>query len=249
MSSNITVTADHTVKFLSTTVGRDRIYRFAQFFSRYLSWHLQQSGNKDDSSRYANLSVAIGQTRRYYLPLNFEVIAAGRQLEFIRGIQKAVVIKDETIRATTIAKNFFLSLWLTYDFLAWIQSTGFTKFQQIKTITKRSSQFWLLALIASTIGSAYRLRANLTKIEMHRKWHSAAVSNQEKSIKDIEELKKNLDGLVIERNKIAFAATQDALDALIPLSALEYIKIESGYIGLIGAFTSLLGGYTHWTSI
>jgi peroxin-11B len=37
------------------------------------------------------------------------------------------------------------------------------------------------------------------------------------------------------------ATAQDTLDIVLPSSGLEYIKVETGIVGLVGAITSVLG--------
>jgi hypothetical protein len=44
----------------------------------------------------------------------------GRQIEFIRNIQKTFKTKEAVPKYTTIAKNTGLGLWLTYDALTWV---------------------------------------------------------------------------------------------------------------------------------
>ena len=41
---------------------------------------------------------------------------------------------------------------------------------------------------------------------------------------------------------------RDVLDITIPASSLEYVRLESGTVGLAGAITSLIGAYQNWPS-
>ncbi|KAJ3050417.1 hypothetical protein HDU99_008668 [Rhizoclosmatium hyalinum] len=61
--------------------------------------------------------------------------------------------------------------------------------------------------------------------------------------------KKNIKALKVERGKLWITTVQDGVDILLPASGLEYIGLDGGWVGLAGAFTSLLGGYSHWNSI
>jgi peroxin-11B len=56
-------------------------------------------------------------------------------------------------------------------------------------------------------------------------------------------------GMRSDTFKVLLASLQDSLDILIPASALDFIKLEAGTVGLAGTVTSLLGGYAHWTSL
>ncbi|KAI8607381.1 hypothetical protein BC830DRAFT_1175377, partial [Chytriomyces sp. MP71] len=55
--------ADHTVRFLSTTVGRDRVHRFLQYFGRFLVWQLTRThAPKERIARVASLVSVLAQT-------------------------------------------------------------------------------------------------------------------------------------------------------------------------------------------
>ncbi|KAJ3329128.1 Peroxisomal membrane protein PMP27 [Blyttiomyces sp. JEL0837] len=222
---------DHTVKFLSTTVGRDRINRFIQYFTRFVAWHLQRSGaEKDLLDRLAKLQGSVGQTRK--------LMRAGRQLEFYRAMEKSLNVKDDVVRITTLVKNFCLALWLAHDTFQWAHNAGVVKLTTIKEIGQRAFKFWLVALVASFIGDLHKLRLNAMRVGIETKAVKAAALKKEKD----ESAEKTLKALKSERSKIILATVQDGLDILIPASGLEYIKVETGLIGLAGAITSVIGG-------
>ncbi|KAJ3107988.1 Peroxisomal membrane protein PMP27 [Phlyctochytrium planicorne] len=222
---------DHTVKFLSTTVGRDRINRFCQYFARYLIWQLQRNGaDKEVIAKWTKLQGAFGQTRK--------VMRTGRQIEFYRTIIKSLGVKDKVVRYTTIGKNVFLALWLALDTLQWLHGAGVFKFETIKDISRRSFKFWLYALIFSFVGDLHKLRINSMRMGIERKAIKYAAAKREKD----ESAEKTIKILKAERSKIILATIQDGFDLLIPSSGLEYIKVESGLIGLAGAITSVIGG-------
>ena len=54
---------DQWIKFTATTAGRDKIYRFFQYFSRFLAYNLASDSN-NLAERLAKLSLAISQSRK-----------------------------------------------------------------------------------------------------------------------------------------------------------------------------------------
>ena len=86
---------EHTVKFLTSTVGRDRVNRFAQYFSKYLVWQLTRPNfnYKDLAERVQKLQTVMTSTRK--------VMQTGRQIEFTRNIVKAIPVKDDVVRIGT----------------------------------------------------------------------------------------------------------------------------------------------------
>jgi Peroxisomal biogenesis factor 11 (PEX11) len=56
---------DAWVKLTSTTIGRDKVIRLVQYFSRFLAYHLAKSGHKKDVvQNCAKLSLLLGTSRK-----------------------------------------------------------------------------------------------------------------------------------------------------------------------------------------
>ncbi|KAJ3001587.1 Peroxisomal membrane protein PMP27 [Thoreauomyces humboldtii] len=230
---------DHTVRYLGTSVGRDKIHRFVQYFTRFLVWHGQRNGyEKETLTRMTNLMAALGSTRK--------LMRVGRQVEFARTIQKASLLKDDVARVTLTVKQVFLALWLAHDSCQWANSAGIVKFDNIKEISKRGMKFWFVALVASIIGNVHKLRLNTMKLEHETKTLRAS---QAKAGGPDESAVQTIKTLRADRMKVTVATVQDCLDILIPASGLEYVKIESGIVGLIGATTAAMGAVMHWRSL
>lgn len=53
------------LKFTATTVGRDKLYRGVQYFSRFLAWYLlRQGASKETVARFNNLKKTLGLSRK-----------------------------------------------------------------------------------------------------------------------------------------------------------------------------------------
>jgi peroxin-11B len=58
-------TVDRSLKYASTTVGRDKAYRAVQYFARFLAWYLKrQDYNKETIQRFNNLKSTLGLSRK-----------------------------------------------------------------------------------------------------------------------------------------------------------------------------------------
>ncbi|KAI8821192.1 peroxisomal biogenesis factor 11-domain-containing protein [Chytriomyces cf. hyalinus JEL632] len=91
---------------------------------------------------------------------------------------------------------------------------------------------WLHAtnlILFSFIGNLYKLRINARNLVIN-------------SDVPVMRLKK-------ERSQLLRSTLQDSLDVILPVAMLDYIPVESGYLGLIGAATSLIGAYSHWKTL
>ena len=59
------VSIDRWLRFMSTQAGRDKVYRFIQYFSRFLAHHLKKRTNTTVAAqRLLKLSMAVGLGRK-----------------------------------------------------------------------------------------------------------------------------------------------------------------------------------------
>ncbi|PJF16774.1 Peroxin-11 [Paramicrosporidium saccamoebae] len=111
------------LKFLSTQVGRDKVYRFVQYFARFLSYHLKTHTSATDlATRLQKLSMAIGLGRkRTNEPLLMVVFRMGKPLDFMQTALKTLSVGDEVVRVGTIMKCTGYGGWLVLDMLQWVE--------------------------------------------------------------------------------------------------------------------------------
>ena len=112
--------------------------------------------------------------------------------------------------------------------------------ERLKSVSRNANVSWLAALIISIMGTLHKLRLNNIKLEMEKK----ALVEAKKASKDVETVKGNLAALSKERFTLGFAAVQDGLDAFIPASSLEYVKVDPGNVALFASITSIMGACT-----
>ncbi|KAI8615870.1 peroxisomal biogenesis factor 11, partial [Chytriomyces sp. MP71] len=205
---------DKAVKFLSTTTGRDRVNRFVQYVTRFLIWFLAARGASHELlASLKNLMATIGLTRK--------VLFTGRQLEFYLAAVKLLATKDVFVKWTAIAKNFFMIVWVTLDTCQWLNATSLYSFPSIASINVRANQSWLAYILFSILGNLHKLRLNARQTRL----------NGGVPLRTLQE----------ERKRLLRATVQDCLDVVLPVAMLEYVQLESGYLGIIGAVTSLMG--------
>jgi hypothetical protein len=65
MSVALPVNVQPWLKYTATTVGRDKIYRAVQYFSRFLAWYLlRQGATKETVARFNSLKKTLGLSRK-----------------------------------------------------------------------------------------------------------------------------------------------------------------------------------------
>jgi peroxin-11B len=240
---------DNIVKFLSTTVGRDRINRFLQYLCKFLLGYGAARFSKETLARITQLMNQATNTRK--------VMRLGRQLEFYKLAEKAAYSNpDDILRYTSVVifkkfttqiKNAGFGLWLVFDALGWAHSSKIIELPNPKDVSSRAFKFWLIGLIASFLNDLHRLRMNAIKIGMEEKALKAA--KKQNLELDITASTKTLAALKVEKDSIIYTTIQDGLDICIPATALEYLSLDNTIIGFIGVVTSVMGGFTQWKSI
>ncbi|KAG0292122.1 Peroxisomal membrane protein PMP27 [Linnemannia gamsii] len=133
------------LKYTATTVGRDKIYRAVQYFSRFLAWYLlRQGATKETVARFNNLKKTLGLSRK--------LMRFGKPVEHIENAVKATSVKDEFIRFATIGKQLAYAGYLTLDGIIFIDGSGAYKFKNIKKYSELASRFWLAGIVFGFIG-------------------------------------------------------------------------------------------------
>ncbi|KAG0304948.1 Peroxisomal membrane protein PMP27, partial [Dissophora globulifera] len=135
------------LKFTATTVGRDKLYRAVQYFSRFFAWYLLRQGySKDTVARYNNLKKTLGLSRKR------------KPIEHIESAAAATSIKDEILRFFSVGKQLSYAGYLTYDALIFLDGAGAYKFQNIKRYNELASKFWLSGIVFSFLTGLYKTR-------------------------------------------------------------------------------------------
>ncbi|KAG0066837.1 Peroxisomal membrane protein PMP27 [Podila epicladia] len=142
------------LKFTATTVGRDKLYRGIQYFSRFLAWYLSRQGaSKETVARFNNLKKTLALSRK--------LMRFGKPIEHLESAVLATSVKDEFLRFCAVAKQLSYAGYLTFDGLIFIDGANVYKFKNIKrynelankeqlTINKGLLQDGLDMLIPST---------------------------------------------------------------------------------------------------
>jgi peroxin-11B len=198
------------------------------------------------------------------------VFRMGKPLENVNNVLKALSAADPVVRATTVGRNVFLGLWLLQDMFQWVRTpsrarrcalaapltpcpyvsiavagrqlhaVGFIKVEDIKTLNTNASRAWFVGLVFSVALDLHKLRMNAAKQAKARAAASTAA--------DADAARRDARALVAERRGLLLDLVRDVLDLSIPGSALEYVKIETGTVGILGAVTSAIGVYQNWPS-
>lgn len=230
---------DDWIKFTSTTVGRDKMYRLIQYSTKWLAYSLEQqqqqqtADGKDHIVRLQRLSSAVGMARKLF--------RLGKPIDFLQTILKSVSLKDDVIRICAIGRSAFLAGWLTLDSIQWFHAQKVIQVADIKWFNTNAARCWFMGLLFAVAADGYRLRNNFQRMQLLEKSAGKKFDDEPETT-----VQKELQSLKVEQGKILTELFQDSLDTVIPMSLLGWISVSSGFVGAVGTITSVIGCKNAW---
>lgn len=144
----------HYLRYVATTVGRDKVLRTIQYFSRFYAWYLYRTNNPQRLIEpWSKLKVQFSLTRK--------VLRVGKFVEHLRAASE---IYDASIKAGKGDKvTQYLQLlrqlgyggYMFFDMLTVPDALGVKKFESAKRLQTSAYRFWFTGLMASAIAGIY----------------------------------------------------------------------------------------------
>ncbi|EJF66562.1 peroxisomal biogenesis factor [Dichomitus squalens] len=222
------------LKVLSTTIGRDKLYRAIQYFARFFAWSLLARGYKIQAARWDAL--------KSHLALGRKLLRLGKSLENAQAALRAISAPGETgERITAIGRQLGYFGYLSLDNIGWAHSIKFYNLapSTAQKINKRAMQFWFTGIVFSIVHGllkAGRL-ANEVKQLQGQAW-------SEKSAEAEREHK--LRSLQTAREDVRYQFILDLLDVWIPATNIGLVNLNDGILGIFGFVTSLMALRQQW---
>lgn len=228
------------LKFGSFNVGRDKLYRTVQYFSRFLAWFLLSRGNKVGAARWTALKTHLGIGRK--------LMRLGKPVEHLQAaLRTASSAGEVSEQVTSIGRQLAYFGYLTYDAAVWANTAKFIalKPSTAEKVTKTSNRFWLAGILFSiTHGllKAGRLAHDAKKLRNSGTWG-------EKDLSD--EAQREAKQLALEslRTDTRYQFIIDLFDIWIPASNLGLVNVNDGIVGFAGFISSIMGLRAQWLAI
>jgi len=222
----------HYLRYVATTVGRDKILRTVQYFSRFYAWYLYRTNNPTSAIQpWATLKNQFGLTRK--------IMRVGKFVEHFRAASELydTALKsgngDKVVKYLQILRQLGYGGYMLLDTMTLLDAMGVKKNANAKKIQETAFKFWLAGLAASALAGIY----NTYKLR-----------ERSKGI-DEKDAEAKVEAVQIARQLQAtnIQLISDLCDITVPSTALGYTNFDDGFIGLIGTVSSLLGVYGAWS--
>lgn len=142
----------HYLRFVATTVGRDKVLRLIQYFARFYSWYLLRTNA-------TTASINPWDAVKKQLGLARKVMRFGKNIEHVKAAAVAADAKamDPVLRYAAIGRQLGYAGYLTFDALTLPDAIGFRKSPSTKTFTQQAQRFWAMGITFSIAAQLYTL--------------------------------------------------------------------------------------------
>uniref|UniRef100_A0A1B6MM93 Peroxisomal membrane protein 11B n=2 Tax=Graphocephala atropunctata TaxID=36148 RepID=A0A1B6MM93_9HEMI len=206
------------VKFNNQTAGRDKLARLLQYASR-VTWYYMLKCNA------THKSVDTVKSLEFTLSTFRKLLRMGRFLDTLYGALTSMNYTEAMVRYTSTFSKIAHAVYLFCDNLLWMARAGFANINTDKW-SVRANKCWLYSVTMSLVRDIYEINRLL---EANR-----AKTNQRKSSVSLLKL--------AHQNKDVFVDTlKNSCDILIPLTALGYVRLSPGMVGILGVVSSVAG--------
>jgi hypothetical protein len=143
----------HYLKYVATTVGRDKLLRTLQYFARFYAWYLLRTNRPQTS-------IQPWETMKKQFGLVRKVLRAGKNVEHLKAAAVAADAKntmDPVLRYTAVGRQLGYAGYLTMDLATVLDATGIRKTARAKRLQQEAYRFWAAGLACSVLSQVYTL--------------------------------------------------------------------------------------------
>ena len=158
--------------------------------------------------------------------------------KFVEHFRAAAVANDATsldptIRLTTVGRQLGYAFYMLLDSLNILDATGIRKSPPSPRLLSSANKAWFSGLSFSIIQSLYVLYG------LQNRSRVVASSSDPEKVVEMKKVEKEL-------NAIKVQLVSDLCDITIPVTALGWVQLDDGIVGLAGTTSSLLGVWSQW---
>lgn len=156
-------TVAHYLRFVATTIGRDKLLRAVQYFARFYAWYLfRTNGLPAQIAPWDAVKKQFGLTRK--------LLRVGKNVEHFKAAAVAADAKtlDPVLRYAAVGRQLGYAGYLSFDAATVLDAVGAVKSPRAKTFQREAYRFWAFGILFSILGQSYtlyRLRQREAKVD------------------------------------------------------------------------------------
>lgn len=156
----------HYLKFVATTVGRDKLLRTLQYFSRFYAWYLYRTnGTPGQIAPFDAIKKQFGLARK--------LMRVGKNVEHFKAAAIAADSKtlDPVVKYCAVGRQLGYAGYLSFDALTYLDAAGIRKSPATQRLQREAYRCWMIGLLFSTVSGAYslyNLRQQASKLDKEK---------------------------------------------------------------------------------
>lgn len=142
----------HYLKYVATTVGRDKLLRTLQYFARFYAWYLLRTNRPQAAIQpWEAVKRQFGLVRK--------VLRAGKNVEHLKAAAVAADAKsmDPVLRYAAVGRQLGYAGYLTLDLATLPDALGVRRSPAAKRLQQEAYRFWAAGLACSVVAQLYTL--------------------------------------------------------------------------------------------
>jgi peroxin-11B len=145
-------TITHYLKYVSTTVGRDKLLRTIQYFSRFYAWYLYRTNALP-------ATIAPFEAIKKQFGLSRKLLRVGKNIEHFKAAAVAADAKgtDPVLKYLAVGRQLGYGGYLTLDMVAYLDAAGIKSSAYSKRLGREAYKAWVIGLLCSTLSGVYGL--------------------------------------------------------------------------------------------
>ncbi|KAL5398500.1 hypothetical protein PMIN02_001369 [Paraphaeosphaeria minitans] len=221
------------LKFVASTVGRDKALRTLQYLSRFLAWYLYRTN-------HAASSIVPFEATKKQFGLTRKLMRVGKFVEHFKAAAIASDAKsvDPVLRYTTVGRQLGYAVYMLADSAIVLDAANIYKYPASARLVREGNKAWFTGITFSILSSLYQLYCL-------RQRSAKLSSSKAAEAEPVVEAKK----IAREANAVRLQLLSDLCDITIPATALGWAKLDDGVVGIAGTVSSLLGVYSQWKKV
>jgi peroxin-11B len=261
------------IRLLSTTVGREKTLRAVQNFARILAYLLLLRGQTISAQRWGALQSHLALARKRtcgvlashvlsHPHLSLAVVQLGKPVEHLQAALRAQSTSEAGERYASTARQLSYAGYLALDAVVWANAVRFLLLKPTTAarINKAANRLWLAGILFSlTHGllKAGRLAQDARRLRTggYGEKDLGAETERQAQVKALNSCVPHVDhspcpdrmlAVVRQRATTRYQFIMDCVDVWLPATALGFVGVNDGLVGLCGLITSVMALRTQW---
>lgn len=227
-------------------VGRDKLLRTLQYFSRFYAWYLYRTNRPQAAiDPYNAVKKQFGTTRK--------IMRIGKFVEHLKAASIALENKspvDPVLRYLAVGRQLGYAGYLTLDTITVVDAIGYRKLASAKRLQENAYRAWGAGLACSAIAGIYTLFRLQEKEKTVDRKEGEGVVEAKKIEKYVHypprKQEHSTNHIHRERSAARIQLISDLCDLAAPTSALGILALDDGLVGISGTVSSLIGVWSQW---